>query len=252
MSKRRLVMVITFAMAAVVLAAIVPGAVADSSAKPVVAKVTSAPMVASDPAGQGYWLAASDGGVFTFGGAKFYGSMGGKHLHAPIVGITATPDGAGYWLVASDGGVFAFGDATFYGSTGSIPLVAPVVGMTAVPGAGTRTGAGAAATVYAARLQVVSFTSPVIKPPTCTIVSGFGPNAITVIPSLTPPQYATCTLHVTGGFPANSQIVATDDTGVAIKTTIPGATAGDISITLIGGGTNQVFNVDFQIAVPPA
>ena len=30
---------------------------------------------------------ASDGGIFTFGDAGFYGSMGGQHLNKPIVGI---------------------------------------------------------------------------------------------------------------------------------------------------------------------
>ena len=91
----------------------------------------------------GYWLAAADGGIFTYGGAGFHGStggrildrtrrrdrspprrrrllarrvatvvcsasatptyhgsMGGRHLNAPIVGMAATPDGGGYWLVA--------------------------------------------------------------------------------------------------------------------------------------------------------
>jgi len=67
-----------------------------------------------------YWLAASDGGVFSYGGAQFYGSMGGRHLNAPVVGMAATPDGKGYWLVAADGGVFCFGDAQFYGSSGGI------------------------------------------------------------------------------------------------------------------------------------
>ena len=71
------------------------------------------------PAGTGYWEAASDGGVFTFGSAHFYGSTGSLHLNSPIVGMAATPDGGGYWLVAADGGVFSFGDAHFYGSTGS-------------------------------------------------------------------------------------------------------------------------------------
>ncbi|HVA74527.1 MAG TPA: hypothetical protein VNF71_08175, partial [Acidimicrobiales bacterium] len=51
----------------------------------------------------GYWLVASDGGVFTFGGAVYYGSQGSEHLNAPVVGMAATPDGGGYWLVASDG-----------------------------------------------------------------------------------------------------------------------------------------------------
>ena len=52
----------------------------------------------------GYWLVASDGGVFSFGDATFYGSTGALRLNAPIVGMAATPDGGGYWLVASDGG----------------------------------------------------------------------------------------------------------------------------------------------------
>ena len=72
---------------------------------------------------------ASDGGLFAFGDAAFYGSMGGQPLNEPIVGIAATPDGGGYWEVASDGGLFAFGDAKFYGSMGGQPLNEPVVGM---------------------------------------------------------------------------------------------------------------------------
>ena len=73
----------------------------------------------------GYWLVASDGGVFSYGGATFDGSTARSHLNAPIVGMAATPDGGGYWLVASDGGVFSFGDATFYGSHGGSHLNAP-------------------------------------------------------------------------------------------------------------------------------
>ncbi|MDA8357182.1 MAG: hypothetical protein M0Z95_13030, partial [Actinomycetota bacterium] len=38
-----------------------------------------------------YWLVASDGGIFSFGGATFYGSMGGKPLDAPVVGMAGTP-----------------------------------------------------------------------------------------------------------------------------------------------------------------
>jgi hypothetical protein len=119
----------------------------------------------------GYWLAAADAGVFTFGSAAFHGSGASSHLNAPVVGmasagsggywlvgsdggvfsfgatfygstgnlqlnepvngISATADGGGYWFVASDGGIFSFGDARFVGSTGSLPLNAPVVGMAA-------------------------------------------------------------------------------------------------------------------------
>lgn len=75
----------------------------------------------------GYYLVATDGGVFAFGDAKFYGSMGGKHLNSPIVGITVTANDGGYWLIAADGGIFAYGDAKFYGSMGGKPLNAPIV-----------------------------------------------------------------------------------------------------------------------------
>jgi hypothetical protein len=92
--------------------------------------------MAATPDGGGYWLTASDGGVFSFGDAKFYGSTGGIHLDRPIVGMAATPDGGGYWLTASDGGVFSFGDAKFYGSTGGIHLDRPIVGMAATPDGG--------------------------------------------------------------------------------------------------------------------
>jgi len=84
-------------------------------------------------AADGYDLVAKDGGVFSFGTATFYGSMGGRALDAPVVGIATTPDQGGYWLVASDGGVFAFGDAGFYQSMGGRPISAPIVGMAATP-----------------------------------------------------------------------------------------------------------------------
>jgi N-acetylmuramoyl-L-alanine amidase len=95
------------------------------------------PMVgmATDQATGGYWLVASDGGVFSFN-APFYGSAGAIPLVRPVVGAASTPDGGGYWLVASDGGVFSFGDARFYGSTGGIVLNRPVVGMAAAPDGG--------------------------------------------------------------------------------------------------------------------
>jgi hypothetical protein len=89
--------------------------------------------ILSDANGSGYWLVASDGGVFTEGGASFHGSAGSMHLNRPIVGMAATPDGNGYWLVGSDGGVFSFGDASFHGSTGSMHLNRPIVGMAATP-----------------------------------------------------------------------------------------------------------------------
>jgi hypothetical protein len=83
----------------------------------------------------GYWLTATDGGIFSYGTAQFAGSTGGIRLVRPVVGIASTTDRNGYWTVASDGGVFSFGDAHFLGSTGNHPLVAPVVGVSADPAA---------------------------------------------------------------------------------------------------------------------
>jgi hypothetical protein len=91
-------------------------------------------------ASPGYWLVGSDGGIFTFGSAQFYGSTGALTLQRPVVGITPTIDGGGYWLVASDGGIFSFGDTAFYGSIPGIGIApadsdnprrlnAPIVGV---------------------------------------------------------------------------------------------------------------------------
>ena len=90
--------------------------------------------VQSNPNGPpGFWLATANGGVFSLAGAPYFGSMGGKHLAAPIIGIVGTVDGGGYWLVASDGGVFAFGDARYLGGMGGKALAAPISGMTPTP-----------------------------------------------------------------------------------------------------------------------
>ena len=81
------------------------------------------------PSGRGCWLAAADGGVFSFGDAAFYGSAAKLDLVSPIVAFASTPDGEGYWLVAADGGVFNFGDAGYYGSVGGSVRANPIVGM---------------------------------------------------------------------------------------------------------------------------
>ncbi len=68
--------------------------------------------------GGGFWEVSTNGGIYTFGDAGFYGSLPGIRVApaAPIIGMTRTPDGGGYWLVGADGGVFTFGDAQFFGS----------------------------------------------------------------------------------------------------------------------------------------
>jgi hypothetical protein len=94
--------------------------------------------MAVTPDSGGFYLVASDGGVFACGDAVFQGSMGGTPLNAPIVGMAIDHATGGYWLVAADGGIFSF-NAPFYGSTGAIRLNKPIVGMEAAPdGSGYR------------------------------------------------------------------------------------------------------------------
>jgi hypothetical protein len=79
----------------------------------------------------GYSEVGLDGGVFAFGSASYFGSMGGQPLNGAIKGIVASPDGKGYWLFATDGGVFAFGDAPFVGSS-AMPSNARIPSLAAV------------------------------------------------------------------------------------------------------------------------
>ena len=80
------------------------------------------------PGRRGLLDVASDGGVFTFGDARFFGSAVGMSPDSPIVGMASTPDGQGYWEAASNGAVFAFGDARY---AGGAPAGRPIVGVAA-------------------------------------------------------------------------------------------------------------------------
>ncbi len=100
----------------------------------------ASPPATSPPVLHGYWLVGSDGGIFSYGSAQFYGSAGNLALVRPVVGIAPTATRTGYWLVASDGGIFSFGTTQFYGSlpqdgygpadsSSPKPLAAPIVAM---------------------------------------------------------------------------------------------------------------------------
>jgi ribosomal protein L24E len=79
-----------------------------------------------DSDGAGYWLVASDGGIFAFN-AAFKGSMGDRKLSKPVTGMV--PYGSGYMMVAEDGGIFNFSDKPFDGSLGSTPPSHPIVSV---------------------------------------------------------------------------------------------------------------------------
>lgn len=94
--------------------------------------------------GTGLLEVASGGGVGVFGDARYFGSMAGKPLYNPIVGIASTPFvsglGAsptrlGYLEVVADGGILTFGDASSSSATpGGQALAAGVVGAPGVGG----------------------------------------------------------------------------------------------------------------------
>ena len=84
------------------------------------------------PDGNGYWLAASDGGIFSFGTTTFFGS--GPQL---VQGVTdfnsfaAATDGAGYIMGnASRGYLLNFGDARYTGIGFNPADASPLAGLT--------------------------------------------------------------------------------------------------------------------------
>ena len=74
----------------------------------------------------GYFMVASDGGVFAFGDARFEGSCPGiGGCLGAAVAVMPDSTGNGYWLVTNLGAVYAFGDAGNYGGppAQSVPAV---------------------------------------------------------------------------------------------------------------------------------
>jgi 3D (Asp-Asp-Asp) domain-containing protein len=54
--------------------------------------------MASSPTGNGYWLAAADGGLFNFGDATFHGSAAPQPSSVRVDAVTASPTASGYWM----------------------------------------------------------------------------------------------------------------------------------------------------------
>jgi hypothetical protein len=97
-------------------------------------KKLNAPIVGMVPTtdGGGYFMVASDGGVFAFGDANFEGSCPGiGGCSGP--GVTVMPDvsGGGYWLVTATGHIYTFGNAGAFGSPG--PQGSPVTSAARTP-----------------------------------------------------------------------------------------------------------------------
>jgi hypothetical protein len=81
----------------------------------------NAPIVGMVPShdGRGYFMVASDGGVFAFGDAHFAGSCPGiGGCFGSAVDVMPDASGNGYWIVTNTGNVYGFGDAAYYGAPG--------------------------------------------------------------------------------------------------------------------------------------
>ncbi len=83
--------------------------------------------MASTPDGQGYWMVASDGGIFSFGDAGFYGSEGAKPLNKPIVGMAPISGTVNSHAITDPGTP----TETVYGASGSFGGLAD---MSVLPG----------------------------------------------------------------------------------------------------------------------
>ena len=89
----------------------------------------NAPIVGMVPSsdGGGYFMVASDGGVFAFGDAQFEGSCPGiGGCSGAAVAVLPDATGKGYWLVTQTGNVYTFGDAPYFGAPG--PQGSPITG----------------------------------------------------------------------------------------------------------------------------
>jgi hypothetical protein len=126
------------ALAALVLAGLTPLITSGRGAPAGAADAgPSAPKRSSTAPAAGYWLVASDGGVFPFGDAVALGTASSLRS---VAAMAPTPTGAGYWQVGADGSLAAFGDAVDLGHP-SGGLTRPIVGMAvfSAPGTGTTT-----------------------------------------------------------------------------------------------------------------
>ena len=81
-------------------------------------------MIASTPSGNGYWILHSDGSVWSFGDAQYFGGLnpgapvGGGAMPAGVaaISIEGHPGGEGYWILSSVHAVYAFGAAPYHGA----------------------------------------------------------------------------------------------------------------------------------------
>ncbi len=107
--------------------------------------------MAVTPDGRGYWIVTSNGSVYPYGDAYFYGSPGSGPPPAAghnIVSIVPTADGQGYWLCDASGVVRAYGDARQLPSLPASYAGPPIVAFAVLPGEAGALAVDAAGDVY--------------------------------------------------------------------------------------------------------
>ncbi len=109
----------------------VPGLGLAPAGTPGPGKRLNAPIVGVVPSsdGGGYFMVASDGGVFAFGDARYEGSCPGiGGCAGAAVAVMPDASGNGYWVVTATGNVYSFGDAQYDGAPGpkDVPVTAAV------------------------------------------------------------------------------------------------------------------------------
>ena len=136
--------ILSFLAALTVLASVVlpVAAGADPSPTPAAAPagVPMAPLVPHTQvaAVSAYWVVASDGGIFSFGGAPFYGSTGNIRLNKPVVAMapTSPPTLAAIARSLPTAGSSTMATPGSSGRSGGSHLNQPIVGMAATADGG--------------------------------------------------------------------------------------------------------------------
>jgi len=225
--------------------------------------------MAPTPDGKGYWLVASDGGIFTFGDAGYFGSDPGESIAADnTVGIESTPSGEGYWVEGSDGRISAFGDASPQGSMLGRILNKPIVGFSSVsvplpvttpPLAITTTTLPNATTgsSYSTSLRATGGTFPYLWSLTSgSLPLGLGLSpvgAITGTPSA--PGNSTFSVEVSDSTTPTVQVASATLSMEVSATPVPSATSANWSGYVLGNGpftaAQGTFSVPSLVAGTP-
>lgn len=112
----------------------IPGIGLAPAGTPGTGRRLNAPIVGMVPSidGGGYFMVASDGGVFAFGDARFVGSCPGiGGCAGSTVAVMPDATGNGYWVATGSGNVYAFGDAPELNQPG--PRSSPVTSAVRTP-----------------------------------------------------------------------------------------------------------------------